>query len=66
MVKNIQIREDELNDILLLLFGTTNIKLIEEPKDNYINIQNNNVILVNWFNRKLIDLIEKLIDLIES
>jgi len=38
---------NELNNILLLLFGTTNIKLIEEPKDNYINIQNNNIILVN-------------------
>lgn len=38
---------NELNNILLLLFGTTNIKLIDEPKDNYINIQNNNVILVN-------------------
>ena len=47
MVGYIQIREDELNNILLLLFGTTNIKLIEEPKDNYINIQNNNIILVN-------------------
>ena len=47
MVKKIQIKKNELNNILLLLFGTTNIKLIEEPKDNYINIQNNNVILVN-------------------
>lgn len=47
MVGYLQIREDELNNILLLLFGTTNIKLIDEPKDNYINIQNNNVILVN-------------------
>lgn len=47
MVKYLTIDKNELNDILLLLFGTTNIKLIEEPKDNYINIQNNNVILVN-------------------
>ena len=47
MVGYLTIDKDELNDILLLLFGTTNIKLIEEPKDNYINIQNNNVILVD-------------------
>lgn len=47
MVKYLTIDKNELNDILLLLFGTTNIKLIEEPKDNYINIQNNNVILIN-------------------
>ncbi len=47
MVGYLTINNDELNNILLLLFGTTNIKLIEEPKDNYINIQNNNVILVN-------------------
>lgn len=47
MVGYLKIDKDELNNILLLLFGTTNIKLIEEPKDNYINIQNNNVILVN-------------------
>lgn len=47
MVGYIQIDKDELNNILLLLFGTTNIKFIEEPKDDYINIQNNNVILVN-------------------
>ena len=47
MVGYIQIDKDELNNILLLLFGTTNIKFIEEPKDNYVNIQNNNVILVN-------------------
>jgi len=47
MTGYLTIDKNELNDILLLLFGTTNIKLIEEPKDNYINIQNNNVILVN-------------------
>lgn len=47
MVKYLTIDKTELNNILLLLFGTTNIKLIDEPKDNYINIQNNNVILVN-------------------
>jgi hypothetical protein len=47
MVGYLRIDKNELNNILLLLFGTTNIKLIEEPKDNYINIQNNNVILVN-------------------
>jgi hypothetical protein len=47
MVGYLTIDKEELNNILLLLFGTTNIKLIEEPKDNYINIQNNNVILVN-------------------
>ncbi len=47
MTGYLTIDKNELNNILLLLFGTTNIKLIEEPKDNYINIQNNNVILVN-------------------
>lgn len=47
MVDILTIKEDELNNILLLLFGTTNIKLIEKPIDNNINIQNENVILVN-------------------
>ncbi len=47
MVGYLTIDKKELNDILLLLFGTTNIKLIDEPKDNCINIQNNNVIIVN-------------------
>ena len=47
MVGYLTIDKDELNNILLLFFKTNNIKLIEEPKDNYINIQNNNVILVN-------------------
>tara|TARA_R110000787_G_scaffold286425_2_gene404821 strand:- start:7952 stop:8095 length:144 start_codon:yes stop_codon:yes gene_type:complete len=47
MTGYLTIDKNELNNILLLLFGTTNIKLIDEPKDNYINIQNNNVILVN-------------------
>ena len=47
MVGYLTIDKNELNNILLLLFGTTNIKFIEEPKDNYINIQNNNIILVN-------------------
>ncbi len=47
MVDILTIKENELNNILLLLFGTTNITLIEKPKDNNINIQNENVILVN-------------------
>ena len=47
MTGYLTIPKEELNNILLLLFGTTNIKLIEEPKNNYINIQNNNVIIVN-------------------
>jgi hypothetical protein len=47
MVGYIQIYENELDNILLLLFGTTNIKFITEPENNYINMQNNNVILVN-------------------
>jgi hypothetical protein len=47
MTGYIEIKEEELTNILLLLFGTTNIKLIEAQKDNYINVQNNNVILVN-------------------
>ncbi len=47
MTGYLTINNNELNDILLLLFGTTNIKFIDEPTDNYINIQNNNVILVN-------------------
>ena len=45
MVGYLQINENELNDILLLLFGTTDIKLIDETQDNYINIQNNNVLV---------------------
>jgi hypothetical protein len=47
MTGYIEIKEEELTNILLLLFGTTNITLIEAQKDNYINVQNNNVILVN-------------------
>lgn len=47
MTGYLTINNNELNNILLLLFGTTNIKFIDEPTDNYINIQNNNVILIN-------------------
>jgi hypothetical protein len=47
MVGYIEINDDELNDILLLLFGTTNINLIEKSTDNNINIQNENVVVVN-------------------
>jgi len=48
MVGTININNiDELNDLLLLLFGTTDIKFIEQPTDNYINIQNDNIIIVN-------------------
>jgi hypothetical protein len=46
MVGTIQIDNiDRLNDLLLLLHGTTDIKFKEQPTENYINIQNDNIII---------------------
>jgi hypothetical protein len=46
MVATIKIDNiDELNDLLLLLHGTTDIKFKEQPTENNINIQNDNIII---------------------